>query len=149
RADYDQAHAFKTSVVYELPVGTGHRLLAGAAGLNRLASGWMLSSILVWRSGTPFSIVSGRGTLNRSGRSDQNTAISFLNGGDLKSLIGVVKTSSAIYFIKPRVIGPDGRGVAPDGAAPFDGQVFFDPDPGAVGSLQRRMFNGAQFWNWD
>jgi hypothetical protein len=46
------------------------------------------------------------------------------------------------YFVAASAIGPDGRAVAPDGSAPFQGQVFFHPGPGTVGALQRRMFSG-------
>ena len=42
-------------------------------------------------------------------------------------------------------INTDGRGAATDGAAPFSGQVFFNPGPGTLGTLQRRQFSGP--WN--
>ena len=35
------------------------------------------------------------------------------------------------------------------GSAPFPGQVFFNPGPGTVGNLQRRMFSGPWQWSWD
>src|SRR5262249_57977294 len=43
------------------------------------------------------------------------------------------------------VINTDGRGAATDGSAPFNGQVFFNPAPGTIGTLQRRQFSGP--WN--
>jgi hypothetical protein len=56
-------------------------------------------------------------------------------------------TGNGPYFINPASIGPDGRAVAPDGTAPYGGQVFFNPGPGTIGTLQRRMFNGP--WTFD
>jgi hypothetical protein len=46
-------------------------------------------------------------------------------------------------------IGTDGRAVAGDGQRPFDGQVFFNPPAGELGTLQRRMFYGPKFFNID
>jgi hypothetical protein len=42
-----------------------------------------------------------------------------------------------------------GTGVSPDGQAPFAGQVFFNPQPGTVGSLQRRVFRGPVYKSYD
>jgi hypothetical protein len=67
----------------------------------------------------------------------------------LKALMGVQKKAGVVYFINPSVTGSDGRAVASDGAATFNGQIFFNPDPGQVGSLERRMFNGPSYFDWD
>ena len=48
---------------YELPFGKGHRL--SDRPLDRFIGGWTTRAIMVWQSGAPFSILSGRGTLNR------------------------------------------------------------------------------------
>lgn len=58
-------------------------------------------------------------------------------------------TGNGPVFVDPSVLGPDGRAVATDGAAPFAGQVFFNPAPGAIGSLQRRQFSGPWAFNLD
>jgi hypothetical protein len=58
-------------------------------------------------------------------------------------------TSTGPYIIAASAIGPDGRGVASDGSAPFTGQVFFNPTPGTTGTLQRRMFSGPSVSNLD
>ena len=47
------------------------------------------------------------------------------------------------------VIDPDGRGASSPGSAPFAGQIFFNPGPGEVGNLQRRMFSGPWEWSFD
>lgn len=149
RPEYDTPHAFKTNFRIEMPFGRGHRWTPANAVLNKVISGWNVSSIVIWRSGNPFGILSARGTLNRAGRSGQNTATSLLSAGQIKDLFGVQKTGNGVYFIDPGVIGPDSRAVARDGAAPFSGQVFFNPGPGEVGQLERRMFNGPTVFDWD
>lgn len=148
RADYDIPQALKMNFVYVLPFGSG-RLRSGRRIVQGISSGWIVSSIFVCQSGPPFSVVSRRGTLNRTSRSGYNTATTALDGAELNDLLGVRRIGSAYYFIDPRVIGADGRAVAADGSKPFQGQVFFNPDPGTVGSIQRRMFNGPVFVDWD
>ena len=58
-------------------------------------------------------------------------------------------TGNGPYFVSASAIGADGRGVAADGSAPFNGQVFFNPTAGTVGGLQQRMFSGPWDFNLD
>ena len=39
--------------------------------------------------------------------------------------------------------------MAPDGQPPFTGQVFFNPGPGQVGNLQKRIFTGPNVFGMD
>ncbi|MGH8245163.1 MAG: hypothetical protein ACREUU_01880, partial [Gammaproteobacteria bacterium] len=94
-------------------------------GLGRLLRGWSTSGILTYQSGTPFSIFSARGTLNRGGSSGNNTATTTLTKAQLDDLFKFRQTGNGPYFGATSVIGPDGRAVAPDGSAPFPGQVFY------------------------
>ena len=64
RAEFDLTHAIKGNFAYDLPVGKGHRL--NYHPLRHVLSGWTTSGIMTWQSGTPFSVMSGRGTLNRT-----------------------------------------------------------------------------------
>src|SRR5262249_8464546 len=96
-----------------------------------------------------FSILSGRDTLNRSGRSTYNTANTALNKAQLGDIVGYRMTGAGPMFISSSAINTDGRGVAADGAAQFNGQVFFNPPPGTIGSLQRRDFSGPWVSNMD
>jgi hypothetical protein len=140
RADFDLTHAIKANAVYDLPIR--HRWLGG----------WAVSGIMTYQSGAPFSILSQRGTLNRSTgtRSDSNTADTTLNKAQLDDLLQFRMTGNGPYFVAASAINPkDGRAVAPDGEAPFAGQVFFHPGPGTVGGLQRRMFSGPWTFNMD
>ena len=144
-APFDIRHAIKANWIYELPMGKGHRF--SSSRLNLLMTGWSVSSLFTWQSGSPFSIVSQRGTLNRESRSYYNTADTTATGSHLGDVVGFQMTGNGPYYIKQSAIGSDGRAVAPDGSAPFAGQVFFNPDAGTIGSLQRRMFNGP--WTFD
>jgi hypothetical protein len=63
--------------------------------------------------------------------------------------VGFFMTGSGPVFVHRSAVGADGRGVAPDGRAPFDGQVFFNPGAGTLGGLQRRMFDGPWVFNLD
>jgi hypothetical protein len=145
RAPFDITHAIKSNWTYELPMGKGHRL--SARRLNPILGGWTLSSLFTWQSGAPFSIRSGRGTINRASRSYYNTASTSLTKSQLDAVVGFRMTGDGPYFVDRSIIGPDGRAVAADGSAPFAGQVFFNPGPGEIGTLQRRMFSGP--WTFD
>ena len=104
---------------------------------------------MIWQSGTPFSVFSTRGTLNRGARSGVNTANTTLTKPELDKNVGFFMTGDGPQFINPAAIGPDGRGIASEGSAPFQGQIFFNPPAGSIGALQRRMFSGPWTFNLD
>lgn len=147
RAPFDLTHQIKANYQYDLPIGKGHRF--NPQGFGRLFSGWSVAGIMLWESGTPFSVFSGRGTRNRAARSGNNTAISNLTKSQLDDLLKLRFTGTGPFFLAASAIGTDGRGVAADGASPFNGQIFFQPGPGELGSLQRRMFSGPWDFNMD
>ncbi|HEY2013288.1 MAG TPA: TonB-dependent receptor [Bryobacteraceae bacterium] len=143
RAPYDLRHVFHANGTYELPFGAGHRLLSSNPVWSRVAGGWTVGGIFTWQSGAPFSILSQRATLNRTGiRAAQNTASSSLTGSQLSNVVGFYMTGDGPFFINPANINPrDGRGTTQEGQPTFAGQAFFNPGPGTVGGLQRRMFD--------
>jgi hypothetical protein len=147
RAPWDLTNAFKLNHYIPIPAGEGHRI--AYAPLNRLLTGWALSGFVTVQSGAPVSILSARGTLNRGARSGQNTVNTTDTLGQLQSISGLFVTGNGPYFINPSVIGPNGAGVAPDGSAPFSGQVFSNPVAGSLGSLQRRLLSGPWFNNYN
>ncbi len=149
RAPFDQTQALKANYVLPIPMGKGHRL-SGNGLVNRIIGDWTFSGFLTYQSGTPYSIVSRRGTYNRGGsRATYNTA-DIASGASLNGATGFFMTKNGPYFVNPSAIDPNsGRGVASDGAAPFAGQVFSNPVPGAYGLLGRRIFSGPWFFNWD
>jgi hypothetical protein len=54
-SDFDVPHNFRISGVYDLP-----RLTNAYRALRFIAGGWTITEILDWRSGTPFTLSSGR-----------------------------------------------------------------------------------------
>jgi hypothetical protein len=49
-------HSLVTCFVYDLPIGTGKRLLSGASGIeNKIVGGWQISGVISGLSGQPFS----------------------------------------------------------------------------------------------
>ena len=148
RADFDVTHVFNANFVWPLPFGVGQRW--NHKPLEWLMDGWTVSSILTYQSGAPLSILSGRGTLNRTARSFKNTATTSLTKSELDQIVGLRITGDGPFFIDQSAISPrDNSGVAADGEEPFSGQVFFHPGPGELGSLQQRMFSGPNALGFD
>ena len=145
RANFDLTHMIKADGFYELPFGKGHSL--SYKPLDRVIGGWTLGSVMVWQSGAPFSILSGRGTLNREARSYYNTADTSLNLSQLNNVVKFQMTGNGPLIVSPSAVNTNGTGVNADGGPAFKGQIFFNPDPGTVGALQRRLFSGP--WTFD
>ncbi|MBI4910221.1 MAG: TonB-dependent receptor [Acidobacteria bacterium] len=140
----DQTHRLKANAIYDLPIGQGHRL--DFRPMRFLLGGWTASTTMSDTSGFPFSVVSGRGTLNRAALSGANMASSPFHKSQLDHLFYFRQTGGGPYFIDPSVVGRDGRAAGPD-TAPFPGQAFFHPGPSTVGTLQRNMFSGPWIFN--
>ena len=148
RANFDLTHAIKANGLYDLPFGKGHRL--HYRPLDRVIGGWRVGSIWVWQSGAPFSVLSGRGTINRVSRSYYNTATTALTKSTLDSIVAFRMTGNGPMIVaKSAINANDGTGVNGDGEPAFNGQVFFNPSAGSVGALQRRLFSGPWTFNLD
>ena len=146
RADFDLTHVFKLNYYAPLPIGKGHALHSNNAIAKRVIDGWALSGFAVLQTGSPVSILSARGTLNRGARSGLNSVDTSATIDQLHDYTGLFMTGNGPYWIDPSHINPsDTRGVAADGAAPFAGQIFFNPQPGTQGSLQKRAVDGPPF----
>jgi len=147
---FDQRHVVHVNGIWDLPIGKGRMVDIQNPILNAVLGGWSTSGIMTWTSGTPFSILSARGTLNRSARSGSNTVSTLVDGAALKSAMGVMDSGNGPYFINRANIGSDGRGVNADNTfAYYSGQLFVQPGAGQLGNLQRRMFYGPNYWNLD
>jgi len=149
RADYDLTQVFKVNFYVPLPVGTGHRFRTKTPVLKQAIDGWAVSGFGIIQTGSPVSILSARGTLNRGARSTLNSVDSSATISELHQAAGLFMTGNGPYWLDPSHIGPDTRGVAADGSAPFPGQLFFNPQPGTQGSLQKRPLDGPPFRSLD
>lgn len=157
RAGFDVTHAFKANFNYELPFGKGHMLSPHNGVVNALSAGWNVSSVITWQSGSPFSFFSARGTINRGGRSGNETASTGLSASAIRSSIGTSFPSSGpfageVLLINPSFIDPNsGVGVGPDGltCTPLVANGFCNPQPGQLGNLSRNEFTGPSFFGMD
>jgi hypothetical protein len=152
RADFDQTHVFNFNGVYQLPFGRNKPFLNSGGWVDQLFGGWEVSGIVNWTSGIPITFVDPRGTYNRTGRSTRQTANTSLTREQLQDLIGVFERNGNLYFINPDVIAPTGvsgagSATAGFGQAPFEGQVFFNVNPGEVGNTGRTQVNGPGYFN--
>ena len=152
RAPFDINQVFHLNASYDLPLGKGHPVSAGRV-FDRVIGGWTISTVTLYQSGAPFSILSGLGTFNRatSGRSYYNTASAVIGGNALAQAVQFRMTGNGPYEVVSSTIdaGNTGRAVAPFGSPAFQGEVFFNPAAGTVGALQRRMFTGPNAFNAD
>lgn len=147
RVPVDLTYQYKANFSYELPFGEGHNI--HARGLNRVIGGWMVSGTVTWASGPPFSIYSGLGTFLREAFSGDNEAITLENMGQLSNQITFRMSGNGPYIVPASAIGPDGRGVAPFGQPAFNGQLFYNPNPEQIGTLQKDVFDGPQIFDMD
>ena len=150
RADFDLTHAFKLNHYIPLPFGKGQRWHFGNGVLNKIIEGWGLTGFLVIQSGNPVSILSARGTLNRGARSGQNTVDVIATPRPVEGAHRHVHDRQRSVLVEPGNYRPGTPAASPpDGSAPFQGQVFFNPQPGSLGNLQRRSLDGPWFKNYN
>ncbi|MEO8100803.1 MAG: TonB-dependent receptor [Acidobacteriota bacterium] len=152
RTPFDVRHVFKANYIYLLPFGKGKMFDGRNSIVNQVIGGWSLGGIWNYQSGAPFSILSGYGTLNRGARSTTTNTAS-VAGTTMDQLTpltsGVFKTGDNIYFLSPTLLNSDGRGTNAAGVSGFAGQVFYNPNAGTLGNLQRRSFTGPWDFAWD
>lgn len=147
RADFDQRHVFNFNGIYQLPFGQGRMFLNQGGLVDKIFGGWELSGIVNWTSGVPITFIDSRGTYNRSARSARQTASSNLTTQQIQDLVGIFESNGTFYFINPSVIGPSGAATNGFGQAPFEGQVFFNNEPGQTGNIGRTLINGPRYFN--
>ena len=157
RANFDITHAFKTNFNYELPMGDGHSFNPDNGVLNKLVSGWGINSIFTWQTGTPISLRTARGTLNRAGRCrDRCTPDSTLTAGELAGFFGIQRNpaNGEIIFVDPALIntGNNNRGIVDDASlacVPFGPAGLCNPRSGALGNLPLNFIDTPMFFNWN
>jgi hypothetical protein len=58
---FDIRHSFTANAVYELPFGPGKTYLNGSGVFGKIVGGWSLSSIGLWHTGHPLTVLMGLG----------------------------------------------------------------------------------------
>jgi hypothetical protein len=147
RTPTDLTNQFKANYSYDLPFGEGHKIHGHF--LDKIIGGWMTSGNITYVSGNPFSIYSGLGTFLSAADSGDNEAITLETMNQLKNQVQFRMSGNGPYMVAASAIGTDGRGVAPAGQAPFTGQIFYNPGPGQLGTLQKRVFDGPNVFDMD
>jgi hypothetical protein len=149
RAEYDSPHVLNVNSIYELPFGRGKMFFSDAGSwLDRLVGGWQVTGILKLASGAPLSISdAARGTLNRNGRSQRNTANSNLSKDEIKNLIGIYRTPCGIFYINPIAVNINLSNCTGPGTA--NTAYFQQAAPGQTGNLERNFINGPLYTNVD
>lgn len=147
RTPVDLTYQYKANFSYELPLGEGHGI--HAKGWDRIIGGWTVSGTVLWTSGPPFSIYSGLGTFLREGFSGDNEAIALENMSQLSNQVTFRMSGNGPFMVPASAIGADGRGVAPFGQPAFSGQLFYNPNPNQIGTLQKDVFDGPQIFDMD
>jgi hypothetical protein len=142
RNNQDVRHVFKGNAVYELPFGPGKQWLNGGGFAGKLLGGWQISGLAQIRTGRPITIFSGRGTVNRTGRSGNNTANTTLTLTELQSLTGLFHnpTTGLPILFDPKLIGPDGRAST---------SFFSHPAAGRFGRLSLTPVDGPGYFSAD
>ncbi len=142
RLNQDVTHVLKANAVYELPFGPG-KMFWNRGGLSgKLLGGWQLSMIGQWRTGRPISFISGRGTVNRAGRSGNNTPNTTLTLSELQRRVGLFHdpVTGLPLLVDPALIATDGRASS---------TFFTHPAAGTFGGLSLTPVNGPGYWNVD
>jgi len=119
-APFNLTHAFKAAAIWDLP----------APRRGRILRGWSIACIVIAQSGAPFSLLSGLGTFTSSADSGENTVSTSLTASQIRQFFGIREgPGGVVSYVN-----------APAGA-------FEEPAPGALGTLQRRMFSGPAAFN--
>ncbi len=137
----DITHVFKANGVIELPFGPGKRFFNERGVMGKIIGGWSFNPIIRWQSGEPISIVSARGTLNRTGRSAKNAVNTTISVSELQGKTGLFRDAQGrpILF-DPSLIGADGRA---------NTQLFQNPASGTLGTLQLTPVSGPGRFDFD
>ncbi len=142
RLNQDVHHVLKANGVYELPFGPGKRFFDRSGFAGKLFGGWQISGIAQFRTGRPITFFSGRGTLNRSARSGNNTPNTTLSLSELQKMVGLFfdPKTGAPLVVDPKLIDSQGRASS---------AFFTHPTAGTVGNLSLTPVDGPGYWNVD
>jgi len=142
RLNQDVHHVLKANAVYELPFGPGKRFFDRSGVAGKVFGGWQISGIAQIRTGRPITFISGRGTLNRSARSGNNTPNTTLTLEQLQNMVGLFhdpKTGLPLV-VDPSLIDSQGRA---------NSAFFTHPTAGTLGHLSLTPVDGPGYWNVD
>jgi hypothetical protein len=134
-------HQFNANWIYELPFGPGKAFALESAAARKLLGGWQFGGIVRFRSGRPFSILSGTGTFIRNAISDDNRVdlSQPMSSSDLRSLSGRQDIGGGIFWLDPCMSSQIGAACTNPNAI---AGLFQLPAPGQLGTLPATTFYG-------
>jgi hypothetical protein len=149
RLNQDVQHVIKGNFVYELPFGPGKMFMNRGGAIGKIFGGWQISGLGQWRTGRPITFVSGRGTLNRSARSGNNSPNTTLTLPELQARVGLFAhpCTGAPLLLDPALINIGTCAAPGDGRA--NSAFFTHPLAGTVGLLSLTPVDGPGYWNVD
>ncbi|MBI4892105.1 MAG: carboxypeptidase regulatory-like domain-containing protein [Acidobacteria bacterium] len=126
RSDWDRPHSFNMSATYIIPFGRGKKFGSDMPQwLDSAVGGWELGGLMIWQSGSVYTVSSSRATTHGG----VNTWANYT--GDRK-IGSVVRKGDGVWFLTS------------DEAARF---TF--PAAGDVGTSGRNSFRGPRYFNTD
>ena len=104
---YDVRSVFSAYSTYELPFGRDRHFQIKNSALEQILGNWAVSGVMRLQTGRPFLLTSGRQTVNQM---DSGVVLNGITVDDLQKMIKVSPGPSGnVYFLDPKLIGPDGR----------------------------------------
>ena len=133
---------FNANWLYELPLGPGKPVPLESRLTRTLFGGWQTGGLLSWRSGRPFSILSGLGTFHTRFVSGENTVdlSQPLTNSELREQTGRRDIGGGVFWIDPcasAIVGGDCSSAAIRG-------LFNLPAAGRLGELSQTPLSGPR-----
>ena len=159
----DRMHQFTSNGVYELPVGTGHFLLANApTWLQQIINKWQLGGIFNYNTGAPLTITTGATATTGIGTISNVRAKPNVAGPIPKDFGKVTKTANGVTYFNgyTQISDPYVNNVSTlnglrDGfsnkaiMAPNGQVILVNPQPGDLGTLGYTTVRGPREIRFD
>lgn len=128
RSDFDRPHSFNGSVAYILPVGRNKKFGGSMPAIaDTLIGGWEVGSLIIWQSGGPFTISSGRNTTYGLVNSWANYS------GGSRNVGSVTRQGDGVWFYPETTFATN----------------FTFPNAGDFGNAGRNTFRGPRYFDSD
>jgi hypothetical protein len=153
---FSRTHVFKSNGIYQLPIGRNRLLLKNANRLlDGIAGGWLVSGILTYTSGQPFTVTAPVSTFSQftTGQTPDITGALPKSTGQLQ-----FDGRGACYFCGFKQIADPSIGSLASSIGSrstlfawvaLNGTILQNPLPGTNGSLAQTFFTSPNFFNLD
>ncbi len=125
RSDWDRPHSFNSSVTYILPFGKGRKFGGDMPQwLDSAIGGWELGGLMIWQSGSVFTVGSSRATTWGG--------TTWANYTGSRNIGGVERQGNGVWYLTSEEAGR-----------------FTFPAAGETGTSGRNTFRGPRYFNTD